>query len=130
MAVHTLSPQPGSSAAQGFMDVELTGLHHIVAACRTHGVRRVVYVTFLGAAPEAPSAWVRERWQAEQYLLHSGLDATIIRPGQIVGPGGQELPHDGGPGPRPLRRGAGQRAAAVPQHRGGRPGVLPGGRAR
>lgn len=50
MAVHTLSPQPGSSAAQGFMDVELIGLRHIVAACRTHGVRRVVYVTFLGAA--------------------------------------------------------------------------------
>lgn len=89
IAVHTLSPQPGNTAGQGFMDVELHGLQNIVAACRTHGVRRVVYVTFLGAAPEAPSAWVRERWQAEQLLLHSGLDVTVIRPGQIVGQGGQ-----------------------------------------
>lgn len=89
IAVHTLSPQPGSTAAQGFMDVELAGLQHIVAACQAHGVRRVVYVTFLGAAPDAPSAWVRGRWQAEQFLLGSGLDVTIIRPGQIVGLGGQ-----------------------------------------
>ncbi|AMR26150.1 hypothetical protein A0257_02960 [Hymenobacter psoromatis] len=89
IAVHTLSPQPGSTAALGFMDVELAGLQHIVAACRAHGVRRVVYVTFLGAAPDAPSAWVRGRWQAEQLLLRSGLDVTIIRPGQIVGLGGQ-----------------------------------------
>lgn len=89
ISVHTLSPQPGNPAAPGFMDVELNGLHHIVAACQTHGVRRLIYVTFLGAAPEAPSAWVRERWKAEQYLLSSGLDVTVIRPGQIVGLGGQ-----------------------------------------
>jgi len=89
ITVHTLSPQPGSTAAQGFMDVELAGLQNIVAACQAHGVRRVVYVTFLGVVPDSPSAWVRGRWQAEQLLLRSGLDVTIIRPGQIVGLGGQ-----------------------------------------
>lgn len=89
IAVHTLSPQPGNTAAQDFVDVELTGLQNIVAACQAHGVRRVVYVTLLGVAPDAPSAWVRGRWQAEQFLLRSGLDVTILRPGQIVGLGGQ-----------------------------------------
>jgi uncharacterized protein YbjT (DUF2867 family) len=89
IAVHTLSPQPGDTAGQCFMDVEMQGVRNIVAACRTHGVRRLVYVTFLGAAPDGASAWIRGRWQTEQLLLHSGLDVTVIRPGMIVGMGGQ-----------------------------------------
>ena len=36
----------------------------------------------------APSAWVRGRWQTERFLLESGLDVTVIRPGQVVGVGG------------------------------------------
>jgi len=51
ISVHTLSPQPASAAGQGFMDVESSGLGNIVEACRTNGVRRLIYVT--------PSAWRR-----------------------------------------------------------------------
>lgn len=89
ISVHTFVPQNADAKGQDFMDVELAGLQNIVMACRTNGVRRLVYVTFLGAAPDAPSAWVRGRWQAEQFLLNSGLDVTVIRPGMIVGVGGQ-----------------------------------------
>ena len=89
ISIHTLSPQQATTAGQDFMEVERNGLQNIVTACRTHGVRRLIYVTFLGTAPESPSAWVRGRWQAEQFLLNSGLDVTVLRPGQIVGVGGQ-----------------------------------------
>jgi uncharacterized protein YbjT (DUF2867 family) len=89
ISIHTLSPQHAKTAGQGFMEVEMNGLGNIVTACRVHGVRRLIYVTFLGMAPDAPSAWVRERWKAEQFLLKSGLDVTVIRPGQIVGVGGR-----------------------------------------
>lgn len=89
ISIHTLSPQRSATAGQGFMDVEMNGLGNIVAACRTHGVSRLIYVTFLGVAPNAPSEWIRGRWKAEQFLLQSGLDVTAIRPGQIVGVGGQ-----------------------------------------
>ena len=89
IAIHTLSPQNANPVGQGFMEVEMNGLQNIVTACRQNGVRRLIYVTFLGAAPDAPSAWVRGRWKAEQFLLNSGLDLTVIRPGQIVGVGGQ-----------------------------------------
>ncbi len=89
ISIHTLSPQPANTAGHDFMDVERRGLENIVEACRTQGVRRLIYVTFLGIAPENPSAWVRGRWQAEQFLLKSGLDVTCIRPAQIVGVGGQ-----------------------------------------
>ncbi len=89
ISIHTLSPQHANTAGQGFMEVEMNGLQNIVAACRTHGVRRLIYVTSLGIAPDAPSAWLRGRWQTEQFLLNSGLDVTVIRPGQIVGVGGR-----------------------------------------
>lgn len=89
VAIHTLSPQPGGGSGARFMDVEKTGLQNVVATCRSRGVQRVVYVTSLGTAPDAPSEWLRERWQTEQLLLDSGLDTTVIRPGFVVGVGGR-----------------------------------------
>jgi uncharacterized protein YbjT (DUF2867 family) len=89
ISVQTISPQPASPAAQGFMDVETLGIQNIVAAAKAHGTRRAIYVTSLGIGPDTPSLWTRERWKLEQFLLHSGLDATIIRPGMIVGLGGR-----------------------------------------
>ncbi len=89
IAIHTISPQPASAAGQRFMAVELNGLQNIVTACQAHGARRLIYVTSLGIAVDASSEWLRERWRAEQFLLTSGLDVTVIRPGMIVGVGGR-----------------------------------------
>jgi len=89
VSIHTLSPQPGSLSDRRFMAVERDGLQNVVTACRARGVRRIIYVTSLGITAEAPSEWLRERWRAEQFLLHSGLDVTVIRPGMIVGAGGR-----------------------------------------
>ena len=89
ISVHTLSSQHANTAGQGFMEIEMNGLRNIVQACQARGVRRLIYVTSLGVAPDAANTWVRERWKTEQFLLHSGLDVTVIRPGQIVGAGGR-----------------------------------------
>jgi uncharacterized protein YbjT (DUF2867 family) len=89
ISIHTLSPQHANTTGQGFMAVEMNGLGNIVTTCQTHGVRRLIYVTFIGTAPDAPGGWLRERWKTEQFLLHSGLDVTVIRPTQIVARGGR-----------------------------------------
>ncbi len=89
ISIHTLSPQHADTAGRGFMDIEMNGLRNIVMACRMHGARRLIYVTSLGIAPDASNTWVRERWKTEQFLLGSGLDVTVLRPGQIVGAGGR-----------------------------------------
>ncbi len=89
ISIHTISPQPNGAAGAGFMDIEIAGLENLLAACRAHGVRRLIYVTFLGVDAASPNVWVRRRARAEQLLLTSGLDATCIRPGQIVGRGGR-----------------------------------------
>jgi len=87
VSIHTLSPQ--KMQAGGFMDIETAGLRNIVEACKARGVRRLVYVTSLGIERDSPSLWIRGRWRIEQDLIHGGLDATVIRPGQIVGRGGR-----------------------------------------
>lgn len=89
VSIHTLSPQPGSTSGQRFMAVEREGLQNVVTACQARGVRRLIYVTSLGIAADASSEWLRERWRAEQFLLGSGLDVTVLRPGMIVGAGGR-----------------------------------------
>lgn len=88
LSIHTLSPQPGSPPDQRFMAIEQAGVQNVLAACRASGTRRLIYITSLGTAADAPSEWLRERWQTEQQLLSSGLEATVIRPGFIVGVGG------------------------------------------
>lgn len=87
ISIHTLSPQGGGGAR--FMEVEKNGVQNVVAACRSCGAARVVYVTSLGMSPHARSEWLRERWHTEQLLLRSGLEATVIRPGYIMGVGGR-----------------------------------------
>jgi uncharacterized protein YbjT (DUF2867 family) len=87
VTVQTLSAQP-AGGGQGYMDVEQQGMENIVTACKASGVRRLIYVTFLGITPHSASAWVRGRWALEQWLLRTGLDVTVLRPMQIVGKGG------------------------------------------
>ncbi|MFD2935118.1 SDR family oxidoreductase [Spirosoma flavum] len=89
ISIQTLVPQHSRTQGQDFMAIELNGLQNIVDACQFNQVHRLIYVTFLGTHPQAASAWARERWQAEQLLLNSSLAVTVIRPGMIVGVGGQ-----------------------------------------
>jgi uncharacterized protein YbjT (DUF2867 family) len=59
----------------------------LAAACREHGVRRVLHMSALGASPEAPSEYLRTKGAGEEAVLGAGaLDATVFRPSVIFGP--------------------------------------------
>ncbi len=105
VCVHTLSPQPGRRVGQDFVDVEAAGAATIVGACRAGGVRRLLYVTSIGVAHDARSTWSRGRADVEDLLFTSGLDVTVLRPGMIVGHGGD--------GFRMVERGARGRAVIL-----------------
>jgi uncharacterized protein YbjT (DUF2867 family) len=48
------------------------------------GVSRVVYVSLLGAAPDATYVNARDHWQTEQMLAGSRLQWTVVRPSYYV----------------------------------------------
>ena len=57
----------------------------LAAACRPAGVRRVVHVSALGVAVDAPSRYLRSKARGEAALRAAGLDLTVLRPSVIFG---------------------------------------------
>ncbi|MEI7612990.1 MAG: complex I NDUFA9 subunit family protein [Betaproteobacteria bacterium] len=60
----------------------------IIAAMKQAGVRRLVHMSALGAAVDAPSAYLRSKAAGEDLVLAAAndLDVTIFRPSVIFGP--------------------------------------------
>lgn len=73
----------GSEAA--FERVHVALPRRLAAACRAAGVHRVVHVSALGAAPDAPSRYLRSKARGEAVLREAGLDLTLLRPSVIFG---------------------------------------------
>ncbi|MBA3689020.1 MAG: NAD(P)H-binding protein [Chloroflexi bacterium] len=80
------SPMEAPGRGQTFMEVDAVGTEHLVAAAREAGVKRVVYLSGAGAAPDATRHWFRAKWRAEEAIRGSGMAWTIIRPTWIYGP--------------------------------------------
>ena len=57
----------------------------LAEACKVAGVRRLIHVSALGAAAEAPSRYQRSKARGEEALKAAGLDLTILRPSVIFG---------------------------------------------
>ncbi|MFK4224283.1 SDR family oxidoreductase [Streptomyces sp. NPDC019890] len=50
-----------------------------VDAAAAAGVERIVYVSFLGAAPDATFTFARDHWHTEQHIRGTGLAYTFLR---------------------------------------------------
>ena len=73
----------GTEAAFNRVHVELP--QKLARACQAAGVRRVVHVSALGAALDAPSMYQRSKARGEQVLQTAALDLTLLRPSVIFG---------------------------------------------
>ena len=76
------SPRRGHT----FEAVDAAGTEHLVAAAVGAGVRRIIYMSGAGAAPDSPRTWFRAKWRAEQAVRRSGIAYTIVRPTWVYGP--------------------------------------------
>jgi NADH dehydrogenase len=59
----------------------------LLAAAREAGVRRIVHVSVVNAAPDGPTPYVRAKAALEAIVRSSGLEWVIVRPTLTYGPG-------------------------------------------
>ena len=59
----------------------------VIGAAGIAGVRRLLHMSALNAAPDAPSAYLRSKGEAEIAVQASGLQITLFRPSVIFGEG-------------------------------------------
>lgn len=85
------SPIEAPRRGRTFERVDADGTVALVNAAKAAGVRRLVYISGAGAAPDASRHWFRAKWRAEEAVRTSGIPYTIFRPSWIYGPGDRSL---------------------------------------
>lgn len=74
-----------------YLRVDGEGTCHLVDAARAAGVRRFLYISGAGVAPERDETWFRAKWMAEEAIRASGMESVIFRPSMVYGPEDRSL---------------------------------------
>ncbi len=77
---------PGPGKKQQFQDIDLRSIECAVAAARFAGIRHFVYVSVAHPAPMMHD-YIAVRMRGEELIRQAGLNATIVRPWYVLGPG-------------------------------------------
>jgi len=73
------------SAGNSYAQTNVQGTAHLIKAAKAAGVKRIIEISGLGTKPDKPGTYMQGRYLAEQMLIDSGLDWTIIRPSVLFG---------------------------------------------
>jgi uncharacterized protein YbjT (DUF2867 family) len=79
-------PHPSPAKAKQFRDIDLASALASIAAAKNAGVAHLVYVSVAHPAPVMTAYW-QARAEAEEVLAASGMNATVLRPWYVLGPG-------------------------------------------
>lgn len=84
---------PVEDPARGrtFMDVDARGTENVAEAAVAAGVRRLLYLSGVGADPSSARAWYRAKGLAEAAVHATGLERVIVRPSWVYGPEDRSL---------------------------------------
>ncbi|HYJ48085.1 MAG TPA: NAD(P)H-binding protein [Pyrinomonadaceae bacterium] len=82
---------PSPAKAKEFRSIDLKSALESVTAAREAGIEHFIYVSVAQPAP-IMRAYVEARAEAETAIRESGLNATILRPWYVLGPG-RRWPH-------------------------------------
>lgn len=78
---------------QTFHKVHVEATKNVVQAARRAGVKKIVLMSFLRARADCGSPYHESKWSAEQIIVNSGLDYTVIKAGMVYGLGDHMLNH-------------------------------------
>lgn len=78
----TLQPQRGESYAEANVEPTRT----VAAAAAQGSPRRIVFLSYVGAAVDSDNPYLRSKAEAEALLLDSGIPTTIFRCLHVFGP--------------------------------------------
>jgi uncharacterized protein YbjT (DUF2867 family) len=76
---------------RGFEQAHVALTRKVIAACETHGVRRLVHMSALGADVNGPSKYQHTKGAAEALVRAARLDWTVFRPSVVFGRGDRFL---------------------------------------
>ena len=79
-------PHPSPSKAQHFLDVDRKSAMEAIRVAREKNVMHFIYLSVAHPAP-VMKAYIAVREECEQEIRRSGLNATILRPWYVLGPG-------------------------------------------
>ncbi|MFB4202327.1 N-acetyl-alpha-D-glucosaminyl-diphospho-ditrans,octacis-undecaprenol 4-epimerase [wastewater metagenome] len=85
--VGVLNDEPGRG--RGFDEVHVRLVRNLVEGARAAGVKRLLHMSALGAAPEAPSRYQQTKAEGERIAMEAnraGFGVTVFRPSVIFGP--------------------------------------------
>ncbi len=85
--VGILHSRSGSPWGAGFERAHVALPRAVGEACKSAGIARLVHVSALGAADDAPSEYLRSKAAGEAAVRGSGVDWTIFRPSLVFGDG-------------------------------------------
>ena len=77
---------PGPGKKQQFHDIDLKSIECAVAAAEFAGIRHFIYVSVAHPAPVMHD-FIAVRMQGEELIRRAGLNATVVRPWYVLGPG-------------------------------------------
>jgi uncharacterized protein YbjT (DUF2867 family) len=77
---------PSPAKAQQFIDIDLRSAFEAIAAAGQAGIEHFVYMSVAHPAP-AMEAYISVRSKCEDEIAHARLNATILRPWYVLGPG-------------------------------------------
>lgn len=70
-----------------FRRLHVEATRNALVAAQEQGVRRYLHMSANGTRPDGVAEYHKTKWEAEELVRGSGLDATIFRPSLIFGPG-------------------------------------------
>ena len=80
------SPIENKRRGWTFEQIDEQGTMRQVEAAGAAGVQRFVYVSGVGAAPDAEKHWFVSKWRAEEAVRAGGIPHVIFRPTWVYGP--------------------------------------------